>query len=163
MASVKDWLFWWLVVVPIAGLLAWMTDAALGWQFSWRDAALGVALGFILRVWLLHRQAQHRAQAMATAPALLDPATEVSPGETMVALVAAMGARPWWAPWRPCHRDHVTLAETTLDRPLVGNVRVGLASDRFVVLDDIGALLEFYGWREHFQPGSTVTAVVRTR
>lgn len=134
-----------------------------GVDISWRGMAIALCLALCVNVWIEHRREVHRAQAMATAPAALDPATEVSPGETMVALVAAWGERPWWAPWRPCHSDHVTLAETTLDRSLVGQVRVGLAHDRFVVLDDLGALLEFHGWREHFRPGSTVTAVVRTR
>lgn len=134
-----------------------------GVDISWRGMAIALCLALCVNVWIEHRREVHRAQAMATAPPIIDPATEVSPGETMVALVMAVNARPWWAPWRPCHSDHVTLAETTLDRSLVGQVRVGLAHDRFVVLDDLGALLEFHGWREHFRPGSTVTAVVRTR
>ena len=166
MATLKDWLTWWFVVIPVCMGLAYGLDLLLGWQWSWRDAALGVALGFVLRVWLLHRLAGQQAATLATAPAAIDPTTEVSPGTMMVALVMAVNARPWWAPWRPCHTDHVTLAETTLDRPLVGNVRVGLVSDRFVILDDIGALLEYHGWRQHFTPGAApweLTAVVRTR
>lgn len=163
MASMRDWLMWWFIVMPVCLAISWCIDQWIGWPFSWRDAALGVALAFVLRVLLLHRRARQHAEVLATAPPIVDPATEVSPGTTMVALVAAWGDRPWWAPWRPCHTDHVTLAETVLDRPLVGNVRVGLASDRFAVLDDLGALLEYHGWREHFRPGSTITAVVRTR
>ncbi|AHB79401.1 hypothetical protein JAMAL_81 [Mycobacterium phage JAMaL] len=163
MATLRDWLTWWFVVIPVCMGLAYGLDLLLGWEWRWRDAALGVALGLIIRVWLLHWERVNRERAMADAPAAVDPATEVSPGTMMVALVMAVNARPWWAPWRPCHTDHVTLAETTLDRPLVGNVRVGLASDRFVILDDIGALLEYHGWREHFTPGATVTAVVRTQ
>ena len=57
MATLKDWLTWWFVVIPVCMGLAYGLDLLLGWQWSWRDAALGVALGFVLRVWLLHRLA----------------------------------------------------------------------------------------------------------
>uniref|UniRef100_A0AB39AL20 Uncharacterized protein n=1 Tax=Mycolicibacterium phage phi1_186018 TaxID=3236641 RepID=A0AB39AL20_9CAUD len=139
--------------------LAW----AIGLTFNWTGFVIGILLSLVLLIWLEHRRDVRLARLLAEQPAILDPAHEVTPGVTLVALVAAYGPRPWWAPWRPCHSDHVTLAETTLDRPLVGNVRVGLASDRFVILDDLGTLLEYHGWRENFRPGSTVTAVVRTR
>ncbi|AEJ94618.1 hypothetical protein FDI63_gp083 [Mycobacterium phage ChrisnMich] len=146
----RDWLFWWL-------------DTLLGWQFSWRDAALGVALGFVLRVWLLHRRAGQQAATLATAPAAIDPATEVVPGTMLVAMVAALDARPWWAPWRPCHRDHVTLAEVTLDRPLAGNVRIGVSPWALVLHDDVGTLLTV--GRDQMPDAAPweLTAVVRTR
>ena len=156
---------WWFVVIPVCLVAAYGLDTAVGAPFSWRDAAIGTALALIVRVWLLHREQVNSAQVLAAQPAALDPATEVAPGTVMVALVAAYGDRPWWAPWRPCHTDHLTLAETTVDRPLVMPVQTGISGDgRFVILDGAGVLLEVdNGWADLVQPGSTITTVVRTK
>ena len=132
-------------------------------DISWRGVAIGLCLALCVNVWIEHRRDVHRAEQMATAPAAIDPATEVVPGTMLVAMVAALDARPWWAPWRPCHRDHVTLAEVTLDRPLAGNVRVGVSPWALVLHDDIGTLLTV--GREQLPDAAPweLTAVVRTR
>ena len=134
-----------------------------GVDISWRGMAIALCLALCVNVWIEHRRDVHRAEQMATAPAAIDPATEVVPGTMLVAMVAALDARPWWAPWRPCHRDHVTLAEVTLDRPLAGNVRVGVSPWALVLHDDIGTLLTV--GREQLPDAAPweLTAVVRTR
>ncbi|AKF14344.1 hypothetical protein SEA_VINCENZO_82 [Mycobacterium phage Vincenzo] len=151
-----------LVGSTIGVLLA---TTVLGAVMDLRSAVIGGCLALVVNVLIKHRLDVRQAHVLATQPAVMDPATEVAPGTVMVALVAAWGARPWWAPWRACHTDHLTLAETTVDRPLVMPVRTAVTYDgRFVVHDGAGVLMEVGdSWADQVQPGATVTTVVRTK